>query len=586
MFKLSFAEILLFLIIFFVIAPNDIPNFFRKIGEYLGSFRKMWRDWQRMEKDTGITELKHDLAPLKRYGSGPGTVKGKQGAESSQTRSKHETNQFEQDSLENIKIISLEQLRKEYDFSQSLSVFKMLFDHSSLVRERAAEVLRIEPVFSFEAVQVPQHVVENQYKADKQQTPIEDLFADRRIYKFSQYVAELPIRHAKAGINYLTSFPGNDNLDLDSVFRGDKQSLLADFKRLQIQCRDNRSRGRITIAASYKGMGRSDYGEEQRLKDRFLGDMDFGTFKRIIDIETDHGTPERVIFFGGEPTIFPQLDLFLDEIEKRNVLAAIITSGLTDSNRFQNIVERDYLESVIFLLRNEEFKNTDFTNSDDKVYTKEQLNRLMANIEEAIKWKTEVGFRYILTDPGKRDWDFLDSFQSFVPRFVLKVKIVIPNQSSDAEESLFMQLKHYKEAILSLISHFTSKQYSRSYRLILENPYPLCFFSKEELYFVLRNMTVNNVYREEWTAETCTIDKYNNLNNFVFHPDGSYSPAPSLGGRALSSVTVRPIDTIEEDVLRSFLLFRKAPLLETCINCSLYDKGLCQVGRYTYVESA
>jgi hypothetical protein len=97
-------------------------------------------------------------------------------------------------------------------------------------------------------------------------------------------------------------------------------------------------------------------------------------------------------------------------------------------------------------------------------------------------------------------------------------------------------------------------------------------------------MTVNNVYKEEWTAEACTIDKYNNLNNFIFHPDGSYSLAPILEGGDLSSVPVKPLENIAEDASRSFLSFRKSPLLEACMRCSLYHKGLCQVGCYTYVD--
>ena len=66
MFKIGFAEIFLFIVIFFLIAPMEIPKVVRKIGELLGTFKKMRKEWKVFEKNEDIKNIQQDLKEMQR----------------------------------------------------------------------------------------------------------------------------------------------------------------------------------------------------------------------------------------------------------------------------------------------------------------------------------------------------------------------------------------------------------------------------------------------------------------------------------------------------------------------------------------
>ncbi len=557
MFKLSFAEILLFLIIFFVIAPTDIPKFFRKIGEYLSGFRKMWRDWQKMEGETGIAEVKREVEELRRSpdrtpsgGSGPSL------------------DRFDRDSLENLKLLSLDLMKKEYDFSRSLSVFKLMFDHSPSVRTKAAEVLMMEPVFAFEKRTT--HITRQAHETAEHDSdgkpvprtpcPIEELFSPKRIEQFTDYMAELPEKYIKPVIPALAGFPGIDNLDCNRLFQGDKRKFYEEFREQQRVSREKRYPKQITIVPSYQCNLHCDYCFTHRLAVEYPHDMAFETFTAVLDTVRAKGI-KRVSFFGGEPTLFEHLFDFIDEVGKRELYFSLATNGLVDTRRFKNIAHRSSFEAVTFHIER------------DRFYSPEQLETVLTNIREAEDNRITVVLRYNMKDPDRRDWDFLEKYRRLTPNFILSFSVVFPDPLGNNRYVPLEELRRYKEKILSLCSYLDRHSYTGEYKLVFAKPFPLCFFNRKELFYLLRNTQVKNV---------CEIDKNHSTNNILFHPDGSYSPCMVLMDNDLRFSPIRPLDGLEADYYRTVASLQNRPMMTECRTCSLHALGLCQAGCYAY----
>lgn len=571
MFKLSFAEILLFLIIFFVIAPTDIPKFFRKIGEYLSGFRKMWRDWQKVEGETGIAEVKKEVEELRRPPGHPPSGGGPPSFD-----------RFDRDSLENLKLVSLDLMKKEYDFSRSLSVFKMMFDHSPAVRAKAAEVLMMEPIFAFEKRTA---LITRQASDTTEQRPagtitppalvagppagkpgpptcypIVELFSPKRIEQFTTYMAELPEKYIKPVIPYLAGFPGIDNLDCSRLFQGDKRKFYEEFRELQRVSREKRYPQQITIVPSYQCNLHCDYCFTHRLAEEFPHDMDFETFTAVLDTVCSKGV-KRVSLFGGEPTLFKGLFDFIDEMGKRELYFSLATNGLVDTRRFKNIAHRSSFEAVTFHIERDSF------------YSPEQLETVLTNIREASDNRITVVLRYNIKDPERRDWDFLEKYRRIVPQFIFSFSVVFPDPLGNNRYVPLEELRRYKEKLLSLCSYFDRHSYTGEYKLVFAKPFPLCFFNREELFYLLRHTQVKNV---------CEIDKNHCTNNILFHPDGSYSPCMVLMDKDLRFSPIRPLDGLEADYYRTVASLRNKPMMDVCRTCSLHARGLCQAGCYAY----
>jgi radical SAM protein with 4Fe4S-binding SPASM domain len=111
-------------------------------------------------------------------------------------------------------------------------------------------------------------------------------------------------------------------------------------------------------------------------------------------------------------------------------------------------------------------------------------------------------------------------------------------------------------------------------KIVWAKPYPLCFFSAEELKLILRLSTVKNI---------CEIHHNRFTNNLCITPAAYAIPCMALD---TPKYRIRNLSSLENLAQASKIkvekLIRKG-FSENCGACILYQMGSCQAACYTYV---
>jgi len=542
MVRLGLTEILLFLIIFFIIDPRGFPKLFRKIGELVGKIKSMRNE---LNNALGIDSLKNM----------EGSIKKKQEERVS------DENILQHESIENIKLLILETLKKDYNYSVTDSVLKMLFDSSPDVRGKASKILGMDPVFSFEKRTIRRNAAVP--SIDKCNSPLEEMFSAERINKFSEILENIPEKYFKASVSYLAEYPGIDNFDINRIFSGTKRQFYNEFRKEQKRLIDIKYPRQLTVSPSYKCNLNCPYCFTSDICKIYPNDMSLQYFKNILDKTKSDVPINRISIFGGEPTCFPELQSFIDEIENRELYFYFATNGIAEPDKFLSILNRPSLQSVTFHIERDSF------------YSDQQREYLLHNLENASKKKLLLMLRYNLQDPENTDWSFLEKYRTILPEVNFSFAVVFPSISRSNEYVNLDRLKDFKNKIISLISHFADRPISGKYRLVFAKPYPLCFFTKEELHYVLKNTSVKNI---------CEIDKNRNTNNLLVNPDGSYSPCMAMMSDDFRFPSFNNIDDLSGLYYTRVKDLQKIPLMEDCRHCSLHHRGLCQAACYAYLN--
>ena len=557
MFRIGFAEVLLFLIIFFLIAPMEIPKVLRKIGELLGTFKKMRKEWGVFEKNEDLRNIRDDLQEIRQEFAESGL--GRDGGGGHISPAAEEERRFEHDIQKHGKLLFLDYAAKEYDFSNSLSLFRFLFDQRQEVREKAAEVLLTEPVLGLERR-------EGDFSRDAPvmgavHNPFEGFYAKERVDQFTALCSSVPDKYFRQAVEQLASLPGIGNLDLAAIFQGEKRACYEEFRNQMQQSLEKRFPLQVTVSPSYTCNLECPYCFSNELRDRFPEAMPIERFRSILDTVNSEGKLKRVNIFGGEPTAFPGLQTFITELEQRELTFSFSTNGTTPAEAMISLLQRKTLEMVTFHIERDDF------------YSPDQLSNILENIRNAARSPATVILRYNIVDPERRNWDFLDKYRDIMSEFIFSFGLVFPSSSGDNTHIPLENLRNYTDKILSLISFIAERPYSRPYRIVFAKPFPLCFFKGDELSYVLKNSAVKNI---------CEIDKNNGTNNLVFNPDGSFHPCMALTSDAHRYPFQNNLDAFPGTYHSQLHHLQKTPLLSDCAICSLHKRGICQAACYAY----
>jgi radical SAM protein with 4Fe4S-binding SPASM domain len=161
-----------------------------------------------------------------------------------------------------------------------------------------------------------------------------------------------------------------------------------------------------------------------------------------------------------------------------------------------------------------------------------------------------------------------------LPEFKFSFAVVFPSQSGRVDYVRLNNLEDFSNKIISMISFLKEKAGEKNFRAVFAKPYPPCFFSEEDLKFILKNVEYKNV---------CEIDKNSYTNNTCINPDLSYFPCVALTADRYRGEKIPPFDQLKtENKARAGFLVHKA-LLEECGNCRLFHLGVCQAACYAYV---
>lgn len=556
MFKLSIGEILLFLIVLFIIAPFDIPKVLKKAGEYIAVLRNLRRQVGDFKNEIGLS-TKHE-APTNGSDSQTITASGRP--------SNRENEVMEGQSLKAVKTCLLDQLARHYDTSQTGFVLRMLFDVSDEIREKAAKTLLSEPVFSFEKrPSLSQRQPENHGVNTESRLPssfIEALFAEERLRQFSDYISSVPETYFKPVVNYLAEFPGMEILDIKKIFKDDKQKYYEEFLTIRKRYIEKRYPVQVFVVPSYECNAECEYCFSAALRKRYPENLDSGSFAEIIHAVNGNGKIRRIGLMGGEPTIVKNLQKLIDKIEQDGLYFYFPTNGIVDSEIFKDIITRPSLESVTFHIERDDF------------YTNGKRALLINNIETAVAGNKHVTFRYTIKNPDLSDWLFLDKYMRSMPRFNLSFAVAFPSKAGNNTGISAENLKQFVKKILSLVSYVSNRLPKTAFELAFAKPYPLCYFSENEILMLLSNVKLKNV---------CEIEKNNFTNNLTVNPDGSFFPCMALNSERYRNTGLSDLDLLESGYYTTVAGLLRTPILGECRRCSLFDRGLCQAACYAYI---
>ena len=540
MFRLGLGEIFLILIVIFVVAPLDIPKMFRKIGQYLSVLRRMKNDLGNIgQEDIKEIRRKPDRIP----------------------RTENDIT-YDDMAMREVKLLVLDMLERNYDFDQTPRVLLMLFDNFPQIRRKAADILLIDPVFSFERRENLHFREAPIGKMNGTPRLLKKLFSRDRILELSGIIAGIPLKRFEAGMYLLAEMPGFENLDVNTIFSGDKSDRHDHFLSVRKKNIAKRYPRQITLAPSYACNLDCTYCFTRELKHVFPRDMDESELRRILDtVHTSEMKLRQINLFGGEPLSYEKVASAVRDFEERELLFYFSTNGLVETSILQGVLKSPSLTAVTVHVEKDGF------------YNPEQLRLLYDNCSALAEREIALYFRYNLVQPGYRDWSFLDKYLLSFPQFDFNFAVVFPSLNTPAPRENPEDLPEYAEKIMSLVRYVTPFYKENSRRIAFAKPFPLCAFEEEDLRFLLSHVQIKNV---------CEIDKNNNTNNLCINPDGSFFPCMALNSEKYRFDGLQRLDGLDSTYYSAVERLLKTPILYRCTECHLYYLGVCQGACYAY----
>lgn len=464
-----------------------------------------------------------------------------------------------------VKLTALDLLRDNYRYDLTSRVLALVFDPDKKVAAKAADTITRDPLFAFE--QRPEftdrEVPDLHAGAKPGRVYLENLFSKERKSALSALVKEIPEEDFVGALEDFARLPGVGNLELEDIFAGDGEIYREEFNQFRSGYFLDKYTPQVAVAPSFRCNLNCSYCYANDLNSAFPEDMTLEQFKELLDVLNPDNIVKRVSFIGGEPLIFPRLPQFIRELTRRGLDFYFATNGIIEPAIFDQIVQQTNLLSATVHVEKDDF------------YSPDKLEKLLINVRNLGERNIDTIIRYNLMDPAGRDWDFLVKYMEMLPEFKFSFAVVFPSQSGRGDYVKLENLEAFSQKIIAMISFLKEKAGEKSFRAVFAKPYPPCFFTEEELKFILNNVEYKNV---------CEIDKNSYTNNICINPDLSYFPCVALTDPAYRGEKIKPFEEMKiENKARAGFLVHKA-LLEECGNCRLFHLGVCQAACYAYVR--
>jgi len=539
--RLGIGEISIVVVLLLVLAPDAVPRLMRKIGRYVAVIRKMSKE----VNDQFVAPMVGDIGGSDRSGPGsrrqsPGSVEGASAESSAQ------------------KLGRLDGFFKDYRAEHAASIFPLVVDYDPHVREKAAEVLLLDPLFAFDRRRMRRAAEE----PARPLSYLEKFFRAERIVELSNVLNGLPDDQFERNMAGLSQLPGMEGLDLDRVFAGSKAGVKDSFLSMCGRFEQKRYPHQIMISPTYRCNLSCAYCFTHALDRTFPREMTPNEFGEVLDWAGAPVPLRRVGFLGGEPLISSHIEEYVDEIEKRNLSFYCATNGLVSTPKFRGIVRSNRLEAVTFHIEKDGF------------YAPGQLDVLLTNIAAVNQDRVAVTLRYNLSDESFRDWNFLQKYLRGLARPDLSFAVIFPSRADSTGGASLQDLEAFRPKILSLVRYLVEETNGRRCAIAFAKPYPLCLFGPEELQFLLRNTRVKNV---------CEIDKNKGTNNICVNPDGSFFPCMALNSEEFRFPRIEGMGAQGEKYEQTIRSVVRTPLLDKCNDCLLHIQGVCQAACYAYL---
>ncbi|MCP4218216.1 MAG: radical SAM protein, partial [bacterium] len=418
---------------------------------------------------------------------------------------------------------ALDVLRNRYCYDLSGRLLELLFHPLPGVRSKALDTIRIDPFFAFER---RESFFGALHAGDGKETDLENLFSETRKDQLLSHLRAVPDSAFCNGLEELALLPGVDNLGREAVFKGPRQVHLERFEELRSRYIRGKYTPQVAIAPSYACNLDCFYCYSRELNSHYAGDMTPAQFETLLDTVTTGSPVDRVGIVGGEPSVFPDLQCFIDILKKRNMGFYFATNGIAAPDIFAGIVGNANLLTVTLHVEKDGF------------YSSSQMDNLLANVKLLGEKSISTVVRYNMLEVENRDWRFLEKYIDALPDLKFGFAVVFPSQSAGVNHVGMAKLMDFSKKIIALLTFLKEKAGAKDFKAVFSKPFPPCAFSPEELEFVLRHTQYKNV---------CEIDRNGYTNNVCVNPDLSWFPCMALTHERYGGEKILPYEELKKE---------------------------------------
>jgi MoaA/NifB/PqqE/SkfB family radical SAM enzyme/Sec-independent protein translocase protein TatA len=545
MFGIGFGELLLFGIIIFFLFPSKIPVAFRELGKLLGKFKQFKNELMEEIKIDDNTRAQSRVAKEVRI-------------------KKSETTKVEniQDESAKQALNDLREMDRNWNSWSTEKIVPYLFDKNESVKQEAYRLLLIDPLFAFRGRKT---LSADDYagafgRCPAQSETLVRYFRPERIKTFSRIIEQIPDEQFEDTLIHMALLPGIQNLDIDAIFSGSKQQYR---QRLEQYIKDNIKTtfpSQLTVVPTFQCNMNCSYCFNREAISENAPIMNIDLYKTILKNLRAEGT-KVVNLFGGEPSIVPDIDRYVQEIIASDMQYYFATNGTVELDTFKKLITPKALQSVTFHIQ------------EDNEYSPSQIANLMENVRYVNEQRIPIILRYNLHEQTTENWQFFEKYFRQLNEFVLSFAVAFPSPNKSNMYVPLHSLKQYTKKILSLIAYVMDSVNINSVQLVFAKPFPLCLFNEDELQVIMRYTTIKNV---------CELDQNNYRNNCTVNPDLSYNPCMALVSKDFTFPGFTDFSSVDPEYIRKTEAMTKKPLLDVCVSCPLHATGLCQAACYAY----
>lgn len=272
-------------------------------------------------------------------------------------------------------------------------------------------------------------------------------------------------------------------------------------------------------------------------------DMDLDNFKELLEW-LEKNNIKSFNLTGGEPTIHPRINEFIDLAHKKNFKLNIFSNGLYPESSIKN------LKHVNSFLINYNPKSH---------YTQREYELLHNNLKNLKKENVKVTIMFNITDEINSCEHILKVCNNYKITDVL-LDLIIPNS---LKSNYFIDTYNFHNKKAILLS-FMEQLRSNNIKLRISRPMPKCLFTKKELQKLKK---LNEVYFKCGTGNTIV----------AVNPDLTTFPCLSIFFRGPRITSFKNIAEFRQFYKKSInnLQWQKF-LYDKCKSCIYYIRRECQ----------
>ncbi len=532
-------EIILILFIILLLDPKNSVAHLRKLGFYMGKIKKIWYQIRSIGKEFNINQMEQEVENESTAGESGHKVNPEL------SRGNQSSNDFILKGL-------LDLQKNNFDFNQTENILPLLFYHDPSIRDKAFDLLMMDPAFSFRKRKL---VEKKDFHPDIRHfnnSLFLHLLSELRLRNLSNLLSSIPDELFLQHYLSLAYFPGIENLDSTIVFKEGKFKLYETFRAEREKIFESVS---TQVSINLRDSGpMSCFHCTNRKKDTSAPDLQINweKFEDILNI-TASEKEKKTLNLSGLENLLPHCLNYLSETARFNLQTTITSTAQFHENIWSQIIRFEDLKKIVIQLF-----------EDRNLKSEQQIRQITQNILKATTCSKQIVLRYDVSFTENESWDFLNKYIDIVQYPVISLSASLSRCNKVKSEQT---IKTYADYLLSIVKHLKSRYEFRRHKIIISNPIPLCLFDNESSKYLLRNTHLNNI---------CNLDRNDFTSHFNLNPDGTYSPCEALTKDTYRFKEYSGADNLPGNYYSTLNNLIQRPVFDICRNCPLHEEGFCQ----------